>query len=138
MKIQYLLEGLIDLESDNLKESIEHLEKAESCLVWNWNLNDNAYYLDALARAYYRSGKLASAKTKYQKISITRLFKYHDPVTWVKSFYWLGRIAEERGKKAEAQKHYQEFLELWKDADPGIAEIEDARTRLARLKGKER
>ena len=36
--------------------------------------------------------------------------------------------------KGKAIEHYEKFLSLWKDADPGIAEVEDARGRLAGLK----
>jgi hypothetical protein len=32
-------------------------------------------------------------------------------------------------------KHQEKLLSLWKDADPGIAEIEGASQRLAGLKG---
>jgi hypothetical protein len=36
--------------------------------------------------------------------------------------------------KTNAIEHYEKFLDLGKDADPGIHEIEDAENRLAGLK----
>jgi hypothetical protein len=46
----------------------------------------------------------------------------------------LGIAYEQSGWTGKAIEQYEEFLDIWKDADPGIAEVEDARERLARLK----
>jgi len=35
---------------------------------------------------------------------------------------------------AKATENHERFLSLWKDADPVIAEVEDAKKRLAGLK----
>jgi hypothetical protein len=39
-----------------------------------------------------------------------------------------------QGETANAFEHYEKFLFLWKDADPGNAEVKDAKKRLAGLK----
>jgi hypothetical protein len=33
-------------------------------------------------------------------------------------------------------KYYEQFLDLWKDADPGIAEVDDERERKIKLSNK--
>jgi hypothetical protein len=52
---------------------------------------------------------------------------------YTKSFYMLGKIFEEQGDKLKAKENYEKFLDLWKDADPGRAELEDAKTRLSKI-----
>jgi hypothetical protein len=41
---------------------------------------------------------------------------------------------EKSGWNNKAVEQYEGFLEIWKDADPGISEVEDARDRLTRLR----
>jgi hypothetical protein len=46
----------------------------------------------------------------------------------------LGQIYEKQSDTTKAIEHYNKFLSLKKDADLGIAEVEDARERVAGFK----
>jgi hypothetical protein len=47
---------------------------------------------------------------------------------------YISTPGQQKGESAEAAKSYERFLDIWKDADPGIPEVEDARKRLTSLK----
>jgi len=46
----------------------------------------------------------------------------------------LGKICQQKDWEGKAIEHYEKFLDLWKDADPGIPEITDAKNQLTALK----
>jgi tetratricopeptide (TPR) repeat protein len=48
--------------------------------------------------------------------------------------YLIARLYEKLGDRAKSIDHYEKFLTLWKDADPGLPEFEDAKKRLDELK----
>ncbi len=50
---------------------------------------------------------------------------------YARSCYILGKIFEQKGWQGKAIESYEKFLELWKDTDPDLPEVEDARKRLA-------
>ena len=56
------------------------------------------------------------------------------PVYAVQAHYWLGVAYEQKGDKVKAIQEYETFLDTWKNADPGIAEIAEAKERLAQLR----
>jgi tetratricopeptide (TPR) repeat protein/tRNA A-37 threonylcarbamoyl transferase component Bud32 len=135
MRYSYWLEGMIDLKKANFSKAIESLKKAMSLLSSQAVIVDeHANFYDALAAAYYKAGDLEKAKAEYEKIAALTTGRTAYGDIYAKSFYMLGKIAEQQGQKARAVEHYQKFLDLWKDADPGFPEIGDARQRLAVLK----
>lgn len=90
--------------------------------------------IDSLAgRAYIRKGEPEKAVAEYE-----RLIRF-DPkgktrfLIHPKYYYRLAKLYEQKGDKAKARARYERFLELWKDADPGQPEIDDAKARLAAL-----
>ncbi len=135
IRYPYWLEGMIDLKKANFRRAIENFDKAIALLPSQTNPDDeHAFFYDGLASAYYKAGDLEKAKAEYEKIAPLTTGRFFFGDIYAKSFYMLGKIAEQQGQKARAVEHYQKFLDLWKDADPGFPEIGDARLRLAALK----
>jgi hypothetical protein len=47
----------------------------------------------------------------------------------------LAKLYEEKGLTDKAIERYEKFLDIWKDADEDLSEKQDAKVRLAMLKG---
>ena len=135
IRYSYWLEGMIDIKKANFRRAIENLDKAIALLPSQVSTNDeHALFYGPLASAYHKAGDLEKAKAEYEKIIALTTGRAFFGDIYAKSFYMLGEIAEQQGQKARAVEHYQKFLDLWRDADPGIPEIGDAKKRLAALK----
>jgi tetratricopeptide (TPR) repeat protein len=94
-----------------------------------------AYYLDALGRAYLEARRPREALRTYEQIRSLGLAGLHQPAIGVLAFYRLGRAHEALGNRPAARERYEEFLKLWGDADVEIPEVGDARRRLDRIGG---
>jgi len=136
IRYYYHLVGRIEFQKENFTDAVENFQRAISQLSFQYHLTGDrhALFIEPLALAFYKQGELEKAQEEYEKIISLTSGRLGFGDIYVRSHFMLGNIYERKSWKGKAIEHYEKFLDLWKDADPGIVEVEDAKKRLTNLK----
>jgi tetratricopeptide (TPR) repeat protein len=95
----------------------------------------NPFPMDALPRAYRAKGDIGRAISEYEKLTTFDPARPERNWTHPKYYFLLAELYEKKGIKDRAIGTYKRFLDLWKNADPEIPEVVEAKKRLAALQG---
>jgi eukaryotic-like serine/threonine-protein kinase len=93
--------------------------------------NTAVHYLRGMG--YLRAGQSNEAAQEFQGVVRFRNFAAADPFLWAARL-GLARAYASSGDTPKARTSYQDFLALWKDADPDIPILQEAKAEYAKLK----
>jgi len=123
----------IELEKNNPGKAVEILRTATQCEFGNDLPGGKLVPVYLRGVAYLKAGQAKDAAAEFQKIidhpGIT-LNYVHGAVAHLQ----LGRAQAMMGDKDAARKSYQDFLTLWKDADPDVPIYKQAKAEYAKLR----
>ena len=138
VRFSYLpaLRSLLALNSREISKALELLQTAipsESGVPRSANgLFGALYPVYVRGLAHLAAHQGAEAAIEFQEILDHRGIVASDPVGALVHLQ-IGRAFALSGDKAKAKTAYQDFLTLWKDADPDIPVFREARAELAKL-----
>ena len=119
--------GHLALQSGHTDSAAKHFERL--------NVLDHDFFSRyMLGRTYLQAGRLADAVDTLEAAAGSYSDERLYAAVWqVDVHYYLGRAYEASGWHDRAVEQYEKFLGIWRDADPGLAKVADARARLERL-----
>jgi len=129
------IETQLALSEKEPQRAIDQIQKTENLEFALPSGNTNNTCLDATylrGEAYLALGQAGPATTEFQKI-INHPGLVWNCVTGALAHLELGRAQVLAGDKAKARAAYQDFLTLWKDADPDIPVLKEAKAEYAKL-----
>jgi tetratricopeptide (TPR) repeat protein len=128
-----LAQALIDLQHNQPAKAVAHLQVA---VPYEFGASGNAgAHLDVnfvLAEAFLQLKDGAKGAAEYQKILAHRGIDPLD-LSYNLSHLGLGRAYALQGDTAQAKAAYQDFFGAWKDADPDVPVLKEARAEYAKL-----
>jgi serine/threonine protein kinase/tetratricopeptide (TPR) repeat protein len=147
--IQRILRGKLLIEDGHFADAISNLEELRTEVarnqdyyglsssspaeIYELNLESSCRLETDLARAYEMKGDIDKAIGVLERRARFDASKKDFRLVPPKVYYDLGRLYEKKGLEAKAKNSYAKFLDLWKNADRGLPEVEDTRKRLAGL-----
>ena len=139
VQIRYLpeLRALLALNHGDPPKAIELLEVSvpyELGVPLSWFSGSFGVLYPAYVRgeAYLAAHQGAEAAAEFQKVLGHRGLVASDPIGAL-AHLQLGRALVLSGDKTKAKAAYQDFLMLWKDADPGIPILQQAKAEFAKV-----
>jgi tetratricopeptide (TPR) repeat protein len=116
------LEAEVDLAHGNKGHAIELLSLADKA-------KRSAMTVEGLAHAYEASSNTDQAVVWYELFlkDVDPPIGWEPQQDWLAANYHLARIYLAKGDKAKAATQIDRLLEPWKDADPGLPLLKDAR-----------
>lgn len=94
---------------------------------------NNSPFRDWRARIQKAKGDLPGAIATYRKLLTPDMADKWVAVYEPRYVLARARLLGQTGNKDAARKEYERFLELWKNADPGLPELKQARAEYAKL-----
>jgi DNA-binding winged helix-turn-helix (wHTH) protein/Flp pilus assembly protein TadD/predicted Ser/Thr protein kinase len=130
VQLQYLpmIHSAIALRANDSGKATEALAAAAP-----YEMGTNLYPAFLRGEAYLTGKQAAAAVVEYQKILDHPGVVVNEPIGAL-AHLGLGRAYALAGDKTKAKTAYQDFLALWKNADPDIPILQQAKAEYAKLK----
>jgi serine/threonine protein kinase/tetratricopeptide (TPR) repeat protein len=133
-----LVRAQFALNRGNPARALEILQPAASYeLGWQGastgGFSGSLYVIYIRGQAYLTAHRGAEAATEFQKIIDHIGVVSNDPTIVVAARLQLARALALSGDRAKAKAAYEDFLNLWKEADPDIPILQQAKSEYGRL-----
>src|SRR5271165_1423318 len=122
----------IELQRNNPAKAIEILEAAVPYELGGFGSFSTLYPAYVRGEAYLKAGQGQRAAAEFQKL-IDHSGVVNNFITGALARLQLGRARVMMGDKEAARKSYQDFLTIWKDADPDVPIYKQAKAEYAKL-----